>query len=156
MDKLRKLRKGYAQKGWTRDSEIIVEELYEYLLDDYDNESLKNELQKLKEPIEDSQYEKNFNMELYKRIVTTMHSSKGLQYEQVIINSENFIWRGTMNNPEVHYVAITRPEEKLLVLFKQKRENAKIYIDILCKRVQNIAIDGVQQHINDVIEIVKI
>ncbi len=155
-DKLRKLRKGYAKKGWTRDSEIIVEELYEYLLDDYDNESLKNELQKLKETIEDSQYEKSFNMELYKRIVTTIHSSKGLQYKQVIINSENFIWRGTMNNPEVHYVAITRPEEKLLVLFKQKRENAKIYIDILCKRVQNIAIDGVQQHINDVIEIVKI
>jgi len=155
-EKLRKLRKGYDRKGWTRDSEIIVEELYEYLLDDYDDESLKNELQKLKETIEDSQYEKSFNMELYKRIVTTIHSSKGLQYKQVIINSENFVWRGTMNNPEVHYVAITRPEEKLLVLFKQKREDAKVYINTLCEQVQKIVIDGMQQHISNVIEMIKI
>lgn len=127
-DKLRRLRKGYVKEGWTRDSEILVEELYEYLLDDYDTESLKSELQKLKETIEDSQYEKSFNMESYKRIVTTIHSSKGLQYKQVIINSENFIWRGTMNNPGVHYVAITRPEEKLLVLFKQKKDIYRYFV----------------------------
>ena len=53
-----KLKKGYAKKGWTRDSEIMIEELYEYLLDEYDNVSLKNEMQKLRETIEDSQYKK--------------------------------------------------------------------------------------------------
>ena len=154
--KLRKMKLNYEQNGWTEDSEIIVEELYKYLLESYDEERMGDEIQKLKETLEDMQYEKSFNMELYERVTTTIHSSKGLQYKQVIVNSANFVWRDAMNNSEVHYVAITRPEDRLLVLFEQNSRNARIYFNILREMVKEIIIDGEQQCIKDIIEVTKV
>ena len=155
-DKLRKMKNDYEKKGWTKSSEIIVKELYEYLLTDYDKEGMKIEIQKLRETLEDIQYEKSFNIELYERVVTTIHSSKGLQYSQVIINSANFIRSGTMSNPELHYVAITRPEDRLLILFNKRSNNAKDYYEILRERVKKIVIDGVQQRMQNVIEMIQL
>lgn len=154
--KLKKMKQYYEQNGWTEDSEIIVEELYKYLLDRYDEERMRNEIQKLKETLQDVQYEKSFNTELYERVTMTIHSSKGLQYKQVIVNSANFVWRDTMNNPEVHYVAITRPEDNLLVLFEQNSRSARTYYNILNEMAKRIIINNQQQSAKDVIEMKKV
>ena len=90
------------------------------------------------------------------RIVTTIHSSKGLQYSQVIINSENFIYNNKLSKLQLHYVAITRPEERLLVLFKQNRKNAEVYYRAINEKVKNIVVEDIQQKVQDVIEMVKV
>lgn len=153
-NKLKKLKKDFEKNGWSTASKMVVKELYEYLLDDYDEKSMEIEIQKLKETLEDNQYEKSYNIEYYERVVTTIHSSKGLQYKQVIINSENFIRNGIINNPELHYVAITRPEEKLLILFR-KNQNSCNYYRVIEEKVKNIQNCGPQQ-VKDVIEMVKV
>lgn len=153
---LSEMKKNFEKKGWTEKTEKNVEKLYNYILDDYDEDGMKYEIQKLKETIEDMQYEKSFNIELYERIVTTIHSSKGLQYNQVIINSDNFINNNVFSNSEIHYVAITRPEERLLVLFNQRRRKAEIYYGFIKERVKRIKFDGMQQCVQDVIQFVKV
>ncbi len=150
---LQALKTEYYKNGWTNFATECVERLYQYILVVYDEDKMKCEIQKLKETIEDTQYEKSFNIELYNRIATTIHSSKGLQYNQVIINSDNFIYNNEISNSEVHYVAITRPEERLLVLFKQGGRKAEMYYRAICERAKQIEVDGIQQSAKDVIQI---
>ncbi len=153
---LRTLKAEYYKNGWTDFTTRCVEKLYRYILEFYDEDKMKYEIQKLRETIEDTQYEKSFNIELYERIVTTIHSSKGLQYSQVIINSENFIYNNKLSKLQLHYVAITRPEERLLVLFKQNRKNAEVYYRAINEKVKNIVVEDIQQKVQDVIEMVKV
>lgn len=153
---LRTLKTEYYKNGWTNFATECVERLYQYILAAYDEDKMKCEIQKLKETIEDTQYEKSFNIELYDRIATTIHSSKGLQYNQVIINSDNFIYNNELSNSEVHYVAITRPEERLLVLFKQGGRKAEMYYRAISKRARQIEVEGIQQSVKDIIQIENI
>ena len=150
---LRTLKAEYYKNGWTDFATDCVGKLYQYILETYDEDKMKFEIQKLKETVEDTQYEKSFNMELYDKIVTTIHSSKGLQYKQVIINSDNFIYNNKLSNSEVHYVAITRPEERLLILFKQGGKKAETYYSAIRKRAKQIEIEGIQQCVKDIIQI---
>lgn len=153
---LKRMKQKYEKDGWTESTQKDVEELYKYILVEYDEERMEHEIKKLKETIEDEQYEKSFNIELYDRIVTTIHSSKGLQYKQVIINSENFVWNNMLSNSEVHYVAITRPEERLLVLFNQRGHKAEAYYKIISERARMVEIGGIQQRAQNVIDIIKV
>ena len=66
---LMKLKKEYDKNGWDANSSLIVENLYKYLLSDYDEDKMKIEIQALKETIEDPQYEKSFNIEFYEKVV---------------------------------------------------------------------------------------
>lgn len=70
------MKKGYEKNGWTEFTTKSVEKLYQYLLYGYDEDRMKHEIHQLKETMEDTQYEKSFNLELYEKIVTTIHSSK--------------------------------------------------------------------------------
>ena len=152
-----KMMKGeYEKSGWTKLVVKYVKKLYSYLLDTYDEDSMYKEIEKLKETITDSQYEKSYNSDMYERIVTTIHSSKGLQYNQVIINSDNYIRNYKFKNLELHYVAITRPEERLLVIFNQNSRKADTYLRTIREAMRKIEIKGVQQSIKNVIQIVKI
>lgn len=155
-DTLRVMKNEYEKNGWTELTSECVAKLYQYILEEYDEYMMNNEIQKLKETVEDKQYEKSFNIDLYERIVTTIHSSKGLQYSQVIVNSDNFIYNNTLNNSEVHYVAITRPEEHLLVLFNKRGKKAEMYYKAINERAKNINVKGIQQCAKDVIQIVKV
>lgn len=77
-----------------------------------------------------------------------------LSTRQVIINSENFIRNGIINNPELHYVGITRPEEKLLILFREN-QNSCNYYRVIEEKVKNIQ-NGEPQQVKDVIEMIKV
>lgn len=152
---LKSIKKEYEKNRWTKSIEQQIRKLYQYILVNYDMDGLIKEIQKLKETIEDSQYEKSFNIEAYERVVTTIHSSKGLQYDQVMINSENFIYDNQINNEELHYVAITRPENKLLILFNKRKEKSRSYYKIVKTRIESIMIDEQPQKLNNVIQFIK-
>ena len=55
--------------------------------------------------------------ELYDSIITTIHASKGLEFEQVVIQSKDYNLN-VEDDLYLHYVAVSRPKEKLLVLIQ--------------------------------------
>lgn len=132
--KLLKIKNEYLSKGWTASIELQIKEIYLILFPEYDVDKFEIEINALKKTLEDEQYVKSYNIESYDRISTTIHSSKGLQYSQVIVCAENYVYRGAIND-QVHYVAITRPENQLLVLFDDNVFNSKVYKKILDSRV---------------------
>ncbi len=80
----------------------------------------------------DKQYQPTYNSEKYNHVVMTIHAAKGLEYKQVIVLAENY----NLDNAEdcnLHYVAVTRPEERLLVLCNCMSQYGKKY----CKKIKN-------------------
>lgn len=88
-------------------------------------------IDKLFETICDSSYHVAFEPDKYKHIATTFHSSKGLEFEQVIIFAEDY----RLNDmPSIynHYVAVTRAKSKLIIV-KLNNYNANRFQDNLQK-----------------------
>ena len=78
-------------------------------------ETRQDHIDKLFETISDSNYHVVFEQDKYKHIATTFHSSKGLEFEQVIIFAEDY----RLNDmPSIynHYVAATRAKNKLIIV----------------------------------------
>ncbi|MFJ7935549.1 UvrD-helicase domain-containing protein [Sporosarcina sp. NPDC096371] len=89
--------------------------LYKYLGYSENTDKIKKEIEKLFEVVNDDKYIPTYNQDSYKLTSGTIHSSKGLEFEQVIINAQDF----NLTREEVtylHYVAISRPEERLLII----------------------------------------
>lgn len=115
--KIRKFLKK-IQNNWKVKEDKFFEccrNLYVYLVDSIDEDKFKNEIDKLLETIDDPRYKVTYNQTLYKHVVTTVHSSKGLQYDQVIISSKDY-FNFDEFDVQLHYVAVSRAKEKLLVL----------------------------------------
>lgn len=102
-----------------QDNESIFEEnciiLYDYLGYKEDLEKIKNEIDVLFDVINDDQYIPTYNQGRYKLTAGTIHSSKGLEFEQVIINARDYNFTSE-DIRYLHYVAVSRPEERLLVI----------------------------------------
>lgn len=123
--------------------------LYDYLTDEVENEKFDNEIVKLLETINDMEkYYCAYNIENYKAVITTLHSSKGLQYEQVIISSNSFYHSNSFSS-ELHYVAITRPQDELLILDNDGRYDSELISSL--SEAKNV---GVLVEKTDVITIV--
>ena len=94
-------------------SQIIVQvkELGDYLNYECEDEHII----KLINTILNKKYHAAFKLDEIRSVSMTLHSSKGLEYDQVIIfasdyNLEN---KGDINN---HYVAVTRAKSKLIII----------------------------------------
>ena len=73
------------------------------------------EIDSFVESIINTRYENAFNGEEFIHKVMTIHSSKGLEFEQVVICSKNYnLFIG--KDSEEHYVATTRAKKKLVIL----------------------------------------
>ena len=72
-------------------------------------------IDKLFDTICDSSYHVAFELDKYKHIATTFHSSKGLEFEQVIIFAEDYSLKD-MPSIYNHYVAATRAKNKLIIV----------------------------------------
>lgn len=92
-------------------------ELYNYLEYISDKEKINKEIKKLYEVVTDEEYEATYNQFKYKHTSGTIHSSKGLEFKQVVINAENYTFTDDENR-YLHYVAVTRPEKRLLIIAK--------------------------------------
>ena len=72
-------------------------------------------IDKLFDTISDSNYHVTFEQDKYKHIATTFHSSKGLEFEQVIVFAEDYSLKD-MPSIYNHYVAATRAKNKLIIV----------------------------------------
>ena len=78
-------------------------------------ETRQDHIDKLFETICDSSYHVAFEPDKYKHIATTFHSSKGLEFEQVIVFAEDYSLKD-MPSIYNHYVAATRAKNKLIIV----------------------------------------
>ncbi len=117
--------------GGYEDIKEKVYMLYKYFGYDY-SKKIDKEIETLFEVTCDEQYRPTYNSEKYNHVVLTVHAAKGLEYKQVIVLAENF----NLDNAEdcnLHYVAVTRPEERLLVLCNCMNQYGKEY----CKKIKS-------------------
>ena len=75
-------------------------------------------LKRLFETITNEKYHVAFEPEKYQHIAITFHSSKGLEFEQVIIFAEDYRLSDVSSLCN-HYVAVTRAKRKLIMRHKQ-------------------------------------
>ena len=90
--------------------------IYKYFGFD-NNEKIEKEITCLYDVVTDEKYIPTYNISSYPHIITTIHASKGLEFEQIVIQSKDY----NLNLEEdlyLHYVAVSRPKEKLLVLIQ--------------------------------------
>lgn len=90
-------------------------EAIELLADYLGNDTSDEHIDKLYETITESKYHAAFNAERYQNISITLHSSKGLEFDQVILFAEDFRLNDD-SNIYTHYVASTRAKEKLIIV----------------------------------------
>ena len=78
-------------------------------------EARSDHLKKLYKTICDSSYHASFDSDKYQNIAITFHSSKGLEFDQVIIFADDYRLpnRESIYN---HYVAVTRARTKLIIV----------------------------------------
>ncbi|WP_191126261.1 UvrD-helicase domain-containing protein [Cerasibacillus terrae] len=85
-----------------------------------DRTLLDEEKQKFIETL-DEKYEVNFIIKKPKRVALTIHTSKGLEFDHVLINADSFFYSKKFLKQN-HYVAITRPKESLHIISNTKYE----------------------------------
>ncbi|MEG0963678.1 MAG: ATP-binding domain-containing protein, partial [Lachnospiraceae bacterium] len=101
--------------------------------------------------ITDEQYISTYNSDKFRHVVTTIHSAKGLQYAQVIVLADNY----NLQNEEdlnLHYVAVSRPEKRLLVLCNYSTLNGKAYCAAVKNNITQVNNLGIDVNIDDVAE----
>lgn len=81
------------------------------------DEKIEKEIVCLYDVVTDEKYIPTYNISSYNHIITTIHASKGLEFEQVVIQSKDYNLN-VEDDLYLHYVAVSRPKEKLLVLIQ--------------------------------------
>lgn len=81
------------------------------LLDEYVEEVFSTYMQLVDDPIT-----KNFFNNLSLHITMTIHSSKGLEFDNVIINKNDFFYQNELQKNNF-YVAFTRAEKRIFVIY---------------------------------------
>lgn len=105
--------------------------------------SQQKDLELLYETISEATYAEAFEQEKYKHRAMTCHSSKGLQFEQVIIFAEDFSLRNDEDFYK-HYVAVTRAKSKLIIVdtnsyWAQKyKENLSLELDKYNLKIEDL------------------
>jgi superfamily I DNA/RNA helicase len=104
-------------------------DLYCYLGYDEINLKVKEEIDKLFQTVCVDEYYSSYNADEYNLTSGSIHSSKGLEFSQVIINAGDFdLSRGDIK--DLHYVAVSRPEDKLLILAHESNDCDR-YLDYI-------------------------
>lgn len=91
--------------------EVAVNSLAEYL----GYNTRKDHIKKLYATVCDKRYHVAFDTDQYQNIAITFHSSKGLEFDQVILFAEDY---NLGNNSSIynHYVAVTRARHKVIIV----------------------------------------
>lgn len=85
----------------------------------------KDHLKKLYKTVTDTTFHVAFEPDKYQHVAITFHSSKGLEFEQVIVFAEDY---RLSDMPSIynHYVAVTRAKNKLIIV-KLNEYNANCF-----------------------------
>ena len=101
----------------------------------YFNYSLKEvDINRIWISVSDDIYTPAFEPEKYKNVSMTFHSSKGLEFDQGIIFSEDYPLYNDSSFYN-HYVAATRAKEKLIIVHDRKAGNSINYLTNLQKTI---------------------
>ncbi|MDU8967593.1 UvrD-helicase domain-containing protein [Clostridium tertium] len=114
------------------DIERILLELFAFLgLVFYENIEIPSFIKS----IQDSKYDNSFNGKSFKHNVMTIHSSKGLEFEQVVMYASDFKihWNRDLNE---HYVAVTRAKSKVIIVLDDNN-----YIKEVCNIVKSLGLE---------------
>lgn len=106
---------------------IAVERLCEYL----GYETCQEHLDKLFLTIYDENYHAALKTEVYQNIAITFHSSKGLEFDQVILFAEDYKL-SDVSSIYNHYVAVTRAKERVVIV-KINNYNGNLFESNLSK-----------------------
>lgn len=105
--------------------------------------SQKKDLALLYKTVSDITYSDAFEQDKYKHRSMTCHSSKGLQFDQVIIFAEDFSLKREEEFYK-HYVAVTRAKNKLIIintneyLAQQYKKNISLEFDKYDLKIENL------------------
>lgn len=86
-------------------------------------------LRKLYETIINPIYHVSFDPDQYQNIAITFHSSKGLEFDQVVVFADDYRL-SDMSSIYNHYVAVTRAKSKLIIV-KENTYYAQIFLEKL-------------------------
>lgn len=100
---------------------VAVTDLAKYL--GYDTR--KDHIDKLYSTVNNKRYHVAFDTEKYQNISITFHSSKGLEFDQVILFAEDY---NLIDNVSIynHYVAVTRARHRVIIV-KLNKYNANLF-----------------------------
>jgi len=126
--------------------------LYEYLGYSEDLDKNKNEISILYKVVNDKKYIPTYNQDRYRLTSGTIHSSKGLEFEQIILNAQDYdLAREGIKF--LHYVAISRPEERLLIIAQNSYfDRYKGYINTVISRTRDL---GMEIELDKVVRIIE-
>lgn len=82
-------------------------------------------VEKLYQTITGTTFHVTFEPEKYQHIAIIFHSSKGLEFKQVIVFAEDYLLSDVVS-AYYHYVAVTRAKSKLIIV-KLNEYNANCY-----------------------------
>lgn len=131
-----------------KDSESVIQKYIENCIKFYEYLGYKEDLDKIKEEIailfkvvNDEKYIPTYNQDNYYLTAGSIHSSKGLEFSQVIIHAQDY----DLSNEDslyLHYVAITRPEDRLLIIGQKEVINKyENYIHSAIKLTKSLGIN---------------
>lgn len=121
-------------KGYKNIDELIddVKELYNTLNYDLNND----EKDAIITTISNEYYSIAYEESSFNHVVTTIHSVKGLEYDEVIIFADNYNLNQN-NDKSNHYVSITRAKEKIIVVYNKDSRESKNYISYVKNRIKD-------------------
>ena len=94
---------------------LIQYQVVKKFIDIHSYSTKREHVEKLYQTILDSTYHVAFEPEKYKHVAITFHSSKGLEFDQVVIFAEDYRL-SDMSSICNHYVAVTRAKHKLIIV----------------------------------------
>lgn len=144
-----------AIKDALSDEILFIEkclQLYQYLGYIEYTDKVEKEISKLYEVVNDDKFCPTYNQDSFKLTSGTIHSSKGLEFEQVVINAQDY----NLSNEGMiylHYVAISRPEERLLIIAKNSIfSRYKGYINTVISRTSELEITINMKNVVKIVE----
>jgi len=124
-----KLKKDLNELKVLLKSEIQFKKLLVSIFSFYFSYVLKEvDINRIWNSVSDNIYTPAFEPEKYKYVSMTFHSSKGLEFDQVVIFSEDY----PLNNDSSfynHYVSVTRAKQKLIIVHDKTKRNSISYIE---------------------------
>ncbi len=111
-----KLKAIESQKNNKENLRKEVEKFADYL----GYESKESHIDKLFDTLNNRECHVAFELEKQQNVAITFHSSKGLEYDQVVVFAEDY----TLFNEESiynHYVAVTRAKSKVIIVYEKNR-----------------------------------
>lgn len=111
--------------GNTKDDEATFFSAVESLAHYLGYETRRDHLKKLYTTISDSSFHAAYEADKYQHTAITFHSSKGLEFDQVVVFAEDY---RLSDMPSIynHYVAVTRAKSKLIIV-KLNNYNANCF-----------------------------